>query len=188
MNVDVDIFERMKAGEPIRLDDEQYFKIHDVVSKTINLVTEMNATSKDVDQIRDRLSVITGTSIDKSTIVFAPFYTNFGIHIHIGKDVFINHACTFLDMGGITLEDGVLIGPKANLITENHPIKPEDRKALVCCPIVIKRNAWIGAAATILPGITIGENAVVAAGAVVTRDVAPNTIVAGVPARKVKSI
>jgi acetyltransferase-like isoleucine patch superfamily enzyme len=188
MNDSKDIFERMKAGEPIRLDDPQYSKVQEVVSQTINLVTELNATSKDVDQVRKRLSEVIGTEIDESTIVFAPFYTNFGRFIKIGKNVFVNHACTFLDMGGITLEDDVLIGPKVNLITENHPMEPENRKALISRPIVVKRNAWIGAAATILPGVTIGENAVVAAGAVVTRDVSPNTIVAGVPAKIVKAL
>ena len=121
-------------------------------------------------------------------MVFVPFYTNFGRFIQIGKNVFINHACTFLDMGGITIEDDVLIGPKVNLITENHPIDPGDRKALVLSPVVVKRNAWIGASATILPGVTIGENSVVAAGAVVTSDVQPNTIVGGVPARIIKKI
>ena len=91
-------------------------------------------------------------------------------------------------MGGITIEDNVLIGPKVNLITENHPLNPNDRKSLICKLIVIKRNAWIGAAATVLPGVTIGENSVVAAGAVVTGDVLPNTIVGGVPAKFIKNI
>ncbi|MCU7549563.1 hypothetical protein OCK74_10585 [Chitinophagaceae bacterium LB-8] len=91
-------------------------------------------------------------------------------------------------MGGITIEDDVLIGPRVNLTTENHPLDPADRRALICKPIVIKRNAWIGAAATILPGVTIGENAVVAAGAVVSKDVPANTIVGGVPAKIIKSI
>jgi len=183
-----DIFERLKDGEPIRLDDSQYPKVQEVVSRTINLISELNSSSTDIDQIRKRLSVVMGTEIDESTIVFAPFFTNFGRFIKIGKDVFVNHACTFLDMGGITLEDNVLIGPKVNLITENHPMEPENRKSLVCRPIVVKRNAWVGAAATILPGVTIGENAVVAAGAVVTRDVPANTIVAGVPAKPIKSL
>ncbi len=91
-------------------------------------------------------------------------------------------------MGGITLEDHVLIGPKVSLITENHPLDPTDRRALLCKPIVIKRNAWIGAAATVLPGVTIGENAVVAAGAVVTTDVPDNAVVGGVPAKIIKFI
>jgi acetyltransferase-like isoleucine patch superfamily enzyme len=126
--------------------------------------------------------------LDESTTVFPPFYTNFGRFIHIEKNVFINHACSFLDMGGITLEDHVLLGPKVNLITENHPADPANRRTLICKPIVIKRNAWIGAAATILPGVTIGENAIVAAGAVVSRDVPANTVVGGVPAKFIKKI
>jgi acetyltransferase-like isoleucine patch superfamily enzyme len=91
-------------------------------------------------------------------------------------------------MGGITIEDNVLIGPKVNLITENHPLDPVDRRALICKPIVIKRNAWIGASVTILPGIIIGENAIAAAGAVVTADVLPNSVVGGVPAKLIRNI
>lgn len=184
---DRDIFERMKAGEPIRLDDPQYFKVQEIVSRTIRLSAQLNASTH-VGQVRERLSEITGSQLDESTTVFAPFYTNFGRFIHIGKNVFINHACSFLDMGGITIEDHALIGPKVNLITENHPLNPANRRALICKPIIIKRNAWIGAAVTILPGVTIGENAVVAAGAVVSKDVPDNMIVGGVPAKIIKSI
>jgi acetyltransferase-like isoleucine patch superfamily enzyme len=184
---DRDIFDRMKAGEPIRLDDPEYPKVWEVVTRTIKLSAELNAFT-DVDQIRKRLGEIIGTQLDESTTVFAPFYTNFGRFTQIGKNVFINHACSFLDMGGITIEDDVLIGPKVNLITENHPLDPADRKALVCKPILIKRNVWIGAGVTILPGVTIGENAVVAAGAVVSKDVPANTIVGGVPAKFIKTI
>jgi acetyltransferase-like isoleucine patch superfamily enzyme len=184
---DRDIFERMKAGEPIRLDDPQYPKVQEIVSRTIKLSAALN-TSTDVDQLRERLSELITTRLDESTTVFPPFYTNFGRFIHIEKNVFINHACSFLDMGGITLEDHVLLGPKVNLITENHPADPANRRTLICKPIVIKRNAWIGAAATILPGVTIGENAIVAAGAVVSRDVPANTVVGGVPAKFIKKI
>ncbi len=182
-----DIFERMQAGEPIRLDDPQYLKVQEVVSCTIQLIAALN-TATDVNQIRERLSEIIGTPLDESTTIFAPFYTNFGRFTHIGKNVFINHACSFLDMGGITLEDHVLLGPKVNLITENHPVDPANRRALICKPIVIKRNAWIGATAIILPGVTIGENAIVAAGAVVSKDVPANTVVGGVPAQFIKTI
>jgi acetyltransferase-like isoleucine patch superfamily enzyme len=181
------IFNRLKAGEPIRLDDPDYFQIQEVVDRTIELSAQLN-TSTSIDQIRERLGEITGTPLDESTTVFAPFHTNFGRFIQLGKNVFINHACSFLDMGGITIEDHVLIGPRVNLVTENHPLDPVNRRALVCKPIIIKRNAWIGAAATILPGVTIGENAVVAAGAVVSKDVANNTMVGGVPAKVIRQI
>jgi acetyltransferase-like isoleucine patch superfamily enzyme len=185
--IDWDIFDRMRAGEVLRSDDPEFSKVSEVVSRTQLLSVQLNASTS-IDQVRERLSDITGSRIDSSTRVFPPFYTNFGRFITLGKNVFINHACSFLDLGGIAIEDDVLIGPKVNLITENHPLDPADRQALLAKPIVIKRNAWIGAAATVLPGVTIGENAVVAAGAVVSKDVPANTVVGGVPARIIKKI
>jgi acetyltransferase-like isoleucine patch superfamily enzyme len=184
---DKDIFQRMKAGEPIPLTDPQYPKVLEIVARTMKLSAQLNS-STEVEQVRKLLTEITGTEVDETTTVAIPFFTNFGQFIKIGKRVYVNHACTFLDMGGITLEDDVLIGPKVNLVTENHPLDPVDRRALICKPIVVKRKAWIGAAATILPGVTIGENSVVAAGAVVTSDVPPNTVVGGVPAKIIKTI
>jgi acetyltransferase-like isoleucine patch superfamily enzyme len=182
-----DIFEIMRSGEEVRQDHPQYIKFMEIVGATLKEVAVMNNLG-DVAEIRNKLSEIIGSKIDESTGIFAPFYTNFGKHTQIGKNVFINHACSFLDMGGIIIEDDVLIGLKVNLITENHPTDPHNRKTLLCQSIHIKRNAWIGAAATILPGVTVGENAVVAAGSVVTKDVPNNTIVAGVPAKFVKHI
>lgn len=136
--------------------------------------------------MRHRLSEIIGSDIDKTTTVFVPFHTNFGKHIKIWKNVFINHACSFLDLGGITIEDDVLIGPRVNITTENRPVDPAKRKHLDLKSILIKRNAWIGAGATILPGVTIGENSIVAAGAVVNKGVPDNSIVGGIPARLIK--
>ncbi len=188
MNLDnMDIFERMLSGGLIANDDPEMVKVWEVVSQTIKLSSVLN-TSSTIDEIRDRLNEIIGKEIDKSTTIFVPFHTNFGRHIKIGKNVFINHACSFLDLGGITIEDDVLIGPRVSLITENHPINPSQRKSLVLNSILIKRNAWIGAGATILPGITVGENSIIAAGAVVNKNVPDNTIVGGIPAKAIKSI
>jgi acetyltransferase-like isoleucine patch superfamily enzyme len=183
----MDIFDRLLAGGMIHHDEPQMTQAWKFVFRTIKLSAALNAAT-DVDQIRERLSDIIGRQIDQSTIVFVPFYTNFGRHIRLGKNVFINHACSFLDLGGITIEDDVQIGPKVNLITENHPVDPTQRKLLDLKSILIKKNAWIGAAATILPGVTIGENSIVAAGAVVNKDVPANTIVGGIPAKVIKSI
>ncbi|AUD00397.1 sugar O-acetyltransferase [Spirosoma pollinicola] len=184
----IDIFQRLQAGELLRKDDQEYGRFSEVVTRTIRLCVEMNASATNVDQVRAQLSDIIGSPIDKSTAIFPPFYTNFGRSIRLGKNIFINHACSFLDIGGITIEDEVQIGPRVNLTSENHPLDPTDRTTLIPRPIVIKRNAWIGAGATILPGVTIGENSIVAAGAVVSRDVPPNTVVAGIPAKVVKSL
>lgn len=182
-----DIFDRMLQGGIIRHDDPQLRKIWENVAKTMRLSSALN-TALTIDEVRERLSEITGRQIDKSTTIFIPFYTNFGLNIKIGKNVFINHACSFLDLGGITIEDDVLIGPRVNLTTENHPVSPSQRKSLVLKSILIKKNAWIGAGVTVLPGVTIGTNSIIAAGAVVTKDVPDNSIAGGIPARVIKDV
>ena len=181
------IFQKMLAGGIISNKDPQMGEVWDVVAKTIQQSAALNISTS-VDETRERLSEIIGKPIDASTTVFIPFFTNFGKHIQLGKRVFINHACSFLDLGGITIEDDVLIGPRVNLITENHPVDPSERKSLDLKSILIKKNAWIGAGASILPGVTIGENSIVAAGSVVNKDVPDNVIVGGVPAKIIKSI
>ena len=183
------IFERDKSGEVIPLDDPEYPELFKVILKAIRTTAKLNTVvTDDLNQLRDIFSELIGKKVDDTFFVIPPFYTDFGENIHIGKNVFVNHACTFMDRGGITLEDNVLIGPKVNLITTNHPLNPSERRATISHPIVIKKNAWIGAAATILPGVTIGENSVVAAGAVVSKDVPANTIVGGIPAKVIKAV
>jgi len=181
-----DIFTRLKIGELVLPDDAQMHLLRKASSQTRALLLELN-NSKDISELRNVLQQITGQEND-SIAIFTPIYLNYGKNLKIGKNVFINFDCTFLDLGGITIEDEVQIGPKVSLVTENHPQNPEQRKGLVCKPILIKRNAWIGANATILPGVTIGENSIVAAGAVVSKDVPDNTIVGGVPAKVFKNI
>ncbi len=181
------IFDRLKAGESVPMDDPEYPKIRQQVNRTMGLSSKLNA-STDVKEVRKYLGKIIGEQVDESTTVFPPFHTNFGRQIGLGRNVFINHGCSFLDLGGITIEDEVMVGPRVNITSENHPVEVADRKTLVPGAVVIKRNAWIGGAASIMPGVTIGENTVVAAGAVVTKDVPANTVVAGVPAKVVKDI
>ena len=182
-----DIFERLRNGEVIPSDDPQAYRLREASYATKKLLIQMN-NSSDPAEIRDLLSRITGSEIDESVAVFTPLYINYGKHTRIGKNVFINFDCTFLDLGGIILEDNVLIAPKVSLLSEGHPLDPENRHALVPKPIHIKKNAWIGAGATILQGVTIGENAVVAAGAVVSKDVPDNTIAGGIPAKIIRTI
>ncbi|MCM1313486.1 MAG: galactoside O-acetyltransferase [Bacteroides sp.] len=106
--------------------------------------------------------------------------------VSIGKNVAVMNGCLMMSAGGITIEDGALIAANVQLISNNHDL--ENRNIITCKPVRICRKAWIGAGATILPGVTVGENAVVGAGSVVTHNVAPNTIVAGNPARFIKNI
>lgn len=181
-----DIFERLLAGETILPTDPQIGRLREKAFALKELLIQMN-NSSNPEEISKILSRILNKEIQDVT-VFTPIYINYGKHINIGKNVFINFDCTFLALGGITIEDDVLIGPKVSLITENHPLNPQERNGLIGKPIHIKKNAWIGASATILPGVTIGENAVIAAGAVVSKDVPDNTVVGGIPAKFIKTI
>jgi len=186
MSLNEDIFARLKNGETIMPDDSEIYKLLEASYGVKKQLLKLN-NSTEPDEILKILSEIVGEKL-KNVALFTPIYLNYGKHLNIGKNVFINFDCTFLALGGITIEDDVLIGPKVSLITENHPLEPQLRKGLIGKSILIKRNAWIGANATILPGVTIGENAVVAAGAVVSKDVPDNVVVGGIPAKIIKTI
>lgn len=183
----MDIFERLKDGDTIQSNDPEGYKMREASYETMRLVKQMN-TSSDPKTIRQLLSQITDSTIDRTVAVFTPLYINYGKHTTIGKNVFINFNCTILGLGGITIEDNVLIGPNVSLLSEGHPIEPDDRHSLIPKPIHIKKNVWIGAGACILQGVTIGENAIVGAGAIVSKDVADNTVVAGIPAKVIRKI
>ena len=118
--------------------------------------------------------------IPESSYIMPPMQIDMGASVKIGNYVFINHGLTIMARGGIEIEDDVMIGPGASLLTANHDLY--DHQVLLCGKVTIKKNAWIGAKAMILPGVTVGENAVVAGGSVVTKDVAANTVVGGNPA------
>jgi len=182
-----DIFERLRNGHTVLYNDPQGYKLREASYATKELLVLMNNATNPAE-IRDLLGKIIGSPIDESTDVFTPLYINYGKNIKIGKNAFINFDCVFLDLGGITIEDNVFIAPKVSLLSEGHPVEVEKRHSLTVGHIHIKRNAWIGANATILPGVTIGENAVVASGAVVSKDVPDKVIVGGIPAKIIKTI
>ncbi|MGR3806716.1 DapH/DapD/GlmU-related protein [Pasteurella testudinis] len=169
-------------------DSAAFVEIHRIAAENARYLAELNSGYHSAAQVRALLGTITGSEIDDSFHANLPLYSDFGRHLRIGKGVFVNSGVMFTDLGGITLEDNVLIGPRANIISVNHPLNPAGRRGIILSPVRICRNAWIGVGATVLPGVTVGENAVVAAGAVVSKDVPPNTVVAGVPARVVKTI
>ena len=152
------------------------------------ITCQMNNAYHTPDEIRKLLARLTGQPVPDTVRVFPPLYADFGKNIHLGENVFINDCCHFQDHGGITLGDGCQIGHGVVFATLNHGLAPEDRQTTYPAPIVLGRNVWVGANATILQGVTIGDNAVVAAGAVVTKDVAANTVVGGVPARLIHVI
>ncbi len=126
------------------------------------------------------LEQILGRPLPSRSTIHPPFYTDHGLRLEIADRVFINQNCTFLDYAGIRLAERVMIGPKVTFITLGHPVDPGERRGwLTGAPIDVAENVWIGAGATILPGVTIGRDAVIAAGSVVVDDVPPATMVAG---------
>lgn len=181
------VVERMRRGERFQHDDPDYPALWQEFEQTRSLVAELNGRYHTPEEICSLLSEIWGQE-RVEVRMFPPFYTAFGKLTKVGKGVFINFGCTFLDQGGITIEDDVFIAPDVKILTEGHPEEPTLRHTLVTAPIHIGRNVWIGAGAMILPGVTIGENAIIAAGAVVNRDVPANMIVGGVPARELREI
>lgn len=160
------------------------------IKNSMVLTAELNSIiTSDYNVIRVAFEKLTGKSLDQSFRLIPPFYTNYGRNMDIGKNVFINYECSFNDLGGITIEDDVMIAPRVSLVTAGHPLDPAERKhGITYKPIKIGKNVWIGTAAIILAGVTVGENSIVAAGAVVTKDVKPNCMVAGVPAKVMKEL
>lgn len=173
----------MQKDGVLKAGSEENAAMREVSAETRKLCAEMNNGAYTDEEIRNYMSGITGHEIDESFSLFVPFTADFGKNIKIGKNVFINSGCRFQDQGGITIGDGSLIGHNVVLATINHDYDPKNRGTMFLKPIVLETNSWIGSNATILPGITIGENSVVAAGSVVTKDVPANTIVAGNPAK-----
>ena len=149
---------------------------------------ELNGAYHSMPEVRDLFARLFGKPVDPSFRVFPPFYTDFGKNITIGRRVFINAGCHFQDHGGVTLGDGCLIGHNVVFATLNHGTAPEDRGAMYPAPIRLGKNVWVGSNSTILRGVTVGDNAIIAAGSVVTKDVAANTVVGGVPARHIRDI
>lgn len=186
MNIE-DFKEYVKKGQA--LDSEEIHRFMDEMSNEARRVTfRLNAAYHGPEEVRKLLSELFGYPVPQSLRVFPPFYADFGKNIAVGENVFINACCHFQDHGGVTIGDGCQIGHNVVFATLNHGLSPEERKSTYPAPIVLGKNAWIGSNAAILQGVTIGDNAVVGAGAVVTKDVAANTVVGGVPAKFIKSI
>lgn len=174
--------EAARRGMPVY----QYQRL--AAQRALRLTMELNSAYHEPEEVLQLFSQIIGKPVDKGFRMFPPFYTDYGLNITIGKNVFLNTSCHFQDQGGITIGDGTLIGHNVVLATLNHNEDPALRDELRPAPIVIGKRVWIGANATVTPGVTIGDGAIVAAGAVVTKDVPPNTIVGGVPARILRTV
>lgn len=174
--------ERIEGGSPL------HAAMHGASQHALRVTAELNGSYHEPAEITALLSELTGRDVSPTVTVFPPLRTDFGFNLRLGERVFVNSGCAFQDQGGITIGDDVLIGHNAVLATLDHDLAPERRADMHPAPIVIEDRAWLGANVTVLAGVRIGEGAVVAAGAVVTRDVSARTVVGGIPARVIRRI
>jgi acetyltransferase-like isoleucine patch superfamily enzyme len=181
-----DVFERLKSGEAVNMFEEEYGAAIQHMDVTRKLCFKINHTIPELNELLPLFGEMLEAPLQEGTVIIPPVHIDFGRQMSLGKHVFINHSCTCMSAGGITIEDNVQIGPEVTMVTTNHNFS--DRYTLLCKGIHIKKNVWIGARAVILPGVTIGENAVIAGGAVVTKDVKPNAVVGGNPAKIIKQL
>ena len=182
----IDFLEHLNCGKTVIGNSEMHQFMHKVSNEAMKITAELNGRYHEPEEIRTLFSELIGKPVDQSFGLFPPFYTDCGKNITVGKNVFINSGCHFQDQGGITIGDGVLIGHNVLLATLNHDFSPKNRSTLHPAPIVIGENVWIGSNATVVPCVTIGNGSIIAAGAVVTKNVPENVVAGGVPAKIIK--
>lgn len=187
MNIN-EFLDYVNKGNTIHVNSEMHKYMVEMSNEAMKITAELNGAYHTPEEICEIFSRLIGKSVDKSFSMFPPFYTDCGKNINIGKNVFINSCCCFQDQGGITIGDGALIGHKVVMATLNHDFMPERRGDTIPKPIAIGKNVWIGSNSTILGGVTIGDNSIIAAGSLVNKDVPPDMVVAGTPAGVIKSI
>ncbi len=183
-----EFIEYMDSGKTVTAGSPVHQAMHRLSQEAIRITLDINTNYHTPEEIVALMSELTGRNIDSSFALFPPLNTDCGKNLHLGKRVFINSGCKLQDQGGITIGDDVLIGHNVVIATLNHSMDPEHRGDIVPSPVHIGDKVWIGSNSTILPGVTVGEGAIIAAGAVVTKDVAPGTVVGGVPAKTIKTI
>ncbi len=189
MIMDIEKFrELMARREYVDSSSELFIMFHELAQAALKITVEINNKYHTPEEIVDLFSELTGRRVPATFRLFPPFYTECGKNIIIGENVFINACCRFQDQGGIMIGDGSLIGHNVTIATLNHELDPKNRASIIPSPVKIGKNVWIGSDATILPGVEIGDGAVVGAGSVVTKSVPNNTVVAGNPAGIIRKI
>jgi maltose O-acetyltransferase len=179
--------ERMLCGELYRADDPE---LEAAMARAQALVERYNATPHAEPELRDELLRELLGDVGERVVVRSPFHCDYGSHISIGAGTFVNYGCVFLDVVPIRIGEACQVAPKVQLLTADHPVDPQPRRDgwESGLPIVLEDNVWLGGGAIVCPGVSIGENTVVGAGAVVTRDLPAAVVAAGVPARVLREI
>lgn len=182
------LLDALNAGETIRADSPHHQAMHAASQQALRITAALNGRYHSPGEVRALMSELTGRRVPDSFQLFPPFSADFGRNIRFGEDVFVNSGCRFQDQGGIDIGAGSLIGHNAVITTLNHEMVPSRRADMHPVRVVVGRGVWFGANVTVLPGVAIGDGAVVGAGAVVTKDVPAGAIVVGVPAKQVGTV
>ena len=183
-----ELLERFNSGETIGTDPEVIIAMRDQIQSNRRYLFEINNQWHEPDEITELFALLTGKEPGEGFRINPPFFTDFGKNITIGRNVFINAGCSFQDQGGITIGDRTFIGHNVVLATLDHDLDPDKRLLMHPSPINIGENVWIGSNVTVTRGVTIGDNSVIAAGAVVTKNVPANVVAGGVPAKVIKHL
>ncbi|WP_104111801.1 DapH/DapD/GlmU-related protein [Arthrobacter sp. N199823] len=178
----------LNAGESIPGGSPHHAAMHAASQEALRITAELNGQYHSPDEVRSLMSEVTGSQVPQSFTLFPPFSADFGKNIRFGENVFLNSGCRFQDQGGIDIGAGSLIGHNAVITTLNHDMLPSRRADMHPARVVIGEGVWFGANVTVLPGVSIGDGAVVGAGAVVTKDVPAGAVVVGVPAKQVGTV
>ena len=182
------VWQRLHDSEEINMREDQEFRNVTIpeMNRSLGLCAKINTLNPYDKEKRKLVEELLENKLPESSNILTPMEVDYGHQLKIGERVFINHSLCVSASAGIEIEDGVQIAPQVTILTVNHDLK--NKVIVKCSPVYIKKNAWIGARAIILPGVTIGENAVVGAGSVVTKDVPSNTVVVGNSAKIIKEI
>jgi len=180
--------ELMAQRTHVESNSELFLTFHKLSQNALKITNELNNKYHKPEKIRKLFAKLTQSKVDETFGMFPPFYTDCGINIKVGKNVFINACCRFQDQGGIEIGDNCLIGHNTTIATLNHDFNPEKRANLTPSPVKIGKNVWIGSDCTILPGVEIGDGAIIGAGSVVTKSIPSNSVAVGNPARVIKEI
>lgn len=182
----MDIFEKIAKGEPVDMTSPEYRPVIEELHRADDALYDVNHTRPRTPEHRAALQKLFQGHFPTSLGIFSPVQIDFPLRMKFGQNVFINHSFTAMSIAGIEIGDRTQIGPHVSIVTDNHDLR--QRTILKCRPVVIDQNVWIGANALILPGVHVGDNSVIAGGAVVTKNVPANVVVAGTPARVIRQL
>lgn len=180
------LMEYLESAKDLQVGTVPYETMAHYSEEARKILGQMNTGYHSPEQIRMFMAELVGNPVPDTLKIFPPFYSDFGKNIHFGENVFVNSCCCFQDQGKITIGNNTLIGHQVIIATINHGFPASQRGRHDLAAVTIGKDVWIGSGSIILPGVNVGDGAIIAAGSLVNKDVAPGTLVGGNPARVIR--